>query len=113
MNQENIDYAITKLNDAWAGIAPQAQEMGQEYVNYVVMRANTEAWLITAALALSVVLLIAAIIRSRLSCDEEVPVFLFSASSFLLSGFAGFAWYSAILANANPVMYAITKAAGL
>lgn len=39
MNKETIDYALTKLNEAFQAIKPDAIELGSEYVNYMVLKA--------------------------------------------------------------------------
>ena len=39
MDTTTVDYAITKLNEAFAAIQPTAIELGTEYINYTVFKA--------------------------------------------------------------------------
>ena len=125
MDTTLVDYAITKLNEAFTKIAPTAVNLGEDFISYTVLKA-----VLTAALLLGIGLLVLyiaywgfragqAIVSEngkRYGRDEEVSYYFVAAVGGLIAlivlGLSIEAIYKAILAVAYPLMYTLERLVG-
>ncbi len=113
MDSTTVDYAIAKLNEAFAAIQPTAVDLGSQYIDYVVFKA------VLTALALVILWPIALFVLywsiKRMGEQEEewlYPVVLVSAFGVVICTIATpVNLYKMALALYSPLMFTIEKLA--
>ena len=113
MDSTTVDYAIAKLNEAFAAIQPIAVDLGSQYIDYIVFK------VVLTALGLVILWPIAGFIlywaiRKMNDHEEEwlIPVILVSAIGTVLCTIATpINLYRMALALYSPLMFTIEQLA--
>jgi len=126
MNKETIDYALSKLNEAFQNIKPDAIELGSEYVDYMVFKAIFSAALLFTMCTILLVTTLLILLRLSKILKYETPYYekLYSRDADvkysiigIIIGFFGLIFlvifigslYDAVVAYNYPVMYTIEQ----
>lgn len=110
MDTTTVNYAIEKLNEAFQAIKPTAVELGSEYIGYTVLKITIYPFLWGFFLLLATWL----VVISFKDGNEDIGELYFGLGfPFGIISLVGFliTLYSAILANAYPLMYTIEQLA--
>ena len=111
MDKQTIDYAIEKLNGAYAAIKPDAVELGQDMIEYMVFKTTV------LAIAFSLLFLFCFIpfiisMYNLVTTDEEawIPVGVVTVLGSFATGFGlAVAAHRTILAHMYPLMWTIEQ----
>ncbi len=113
MDTTTVDYAIAKLNEAFAAIQPTAVELGQQYIDFIVMKTIMDGaiW-ITVTLSICIVAL-------WLACKHWDENEALAMPCAVIGGFAGVfaviaipvSVYNIALVLYDPLMFIIDKLA--
>ncbi len=115
MTKETIDYAVTKLNDAFQTIKPDAMELGQGFINYMVMKQTISGVFFLILFIIAIPFFVKGIRKLlRDISDDKGFVYVIFGIIGTFFGIIGVLkeGYDAILANLYPLMWTIEQLAG-
>ena len=113
MDSTTVDYAINKLNEAFAAIQPTAVDLGSQYIDYIVFKAVLTALSLVILWPIAVFILYWGLKKMR-DKEEEwlIPVLMVSGAGTLICTIATpINLYKMALALYSPLMYTIEKLA--
>lgn len=112
MDTTTVNFAINKLSEGWQKVAPTVMDVGDKYVQYVVMKELIGACISLGVFLILSVLAIIVLKKAYKTRDSDIygPVTMAVTACVLLSFVTLLTYtYSAALAYSNPEMFTIQE----
>ena len=103
----SINWVIEKLSSAWGKIAPQVQNISEQYVKYTVLQAWTGMWIAAASFVFFSVMAVVGYLMD--DCDINPFVLIGGIGAIVSVLFLAFGINDVVMASHFPQMYAIQQ----
>lgn len=108
----SINYAINKVSEGWAKVAPTIQDVGEKYVRYAVTKQMITGGGVILAMLLGLACSVALLVKGKKWVDEDaIAPIVVSALGAMVGCMIGICGVpeirDAVLAYTNPEMFTV------